>query len=255
MRPEVVPPQFASTTHSTQRPPGMVMSQWARGAAQLASLSHAAPTQVPPPVAVSQTGAEVGQREVSVGVHAAQMPFGKQSGIAAPHSAFDVQPRQVNVAVSQTGLLPVQAEVAPAVHWTHAPVPGQTGVDAEQSAEVQPRQVCAATSQMGVAPLQSALEPQPAQVPVAGSQAGVAPVHAVAFVAEHAPHVPEGWQAGVAPLHSPSASQPRQLCAVASHTGLSAGHCASDVQAMHSPDVVSQRGVASLHDVELVAEH
>jgi hypothetical protein len=77
------------------------------------STSLTQPTQAPPPAAVSQRGTAAPHREVSTGVHAAQTPSGRQSGVPGPHSAPDRQPRQVEVAASQMGLLTGQAEVAP----------------------------------------------------------------------------------------------------------------------------------------------
>lgn len=70
------------------------------------------------------------------------------------------------------------------------------------------------------------------QVPVAVSQAGVEPVQAVAFVAEHWPQLPSGWQAAVAPPHWASAVQGTQV-----------------------PELVSQVGVAPEQARALVAEH
>jgi hypothetical protein len=220
------------------------------------SASPRQPTQLPPPAAVSQRGAEVGQREVSAVVQAAHTPFGRQIGASVPHSATDEQPRQVDVVASQTGLLPMHAELAPAAHWTHAPVVEQTGRGAAQSAAAsQARQVCVVASQIGVVSLQSGFDAQPTHVPVPMLQSEAAPLHEALLVAEQAPHAPEGWQAGAAPLHSPSMAQPRQLCAVASQTGWSAGQSASFVQAMQSPEVASQIGVAPAQEAVLVAEH
>jgi len=214
------------------------------------------PAQVPPPVAVSQRGLSAEQREVSAVVQAAQTPFGRQIGASAPHSAADEQPRQVDFVASQTDLLPVHAELAPAAHWTHAPVVEQTGSDAGQSGEAaQARQVWAVVSQIGFVPLQSAFDAQPTHAPLPTSQSEAAPLHEVLLVAEQAPHAPEGWHAGAAPPHSPSIAQPRQLCAVASQTGLSAGQSASFAQAMQSPTVASQIGIAPVQEEVLTAEH
>jgi hypothetical protein len=55
--------------------------------------------------------------------------------------------------------------------------------------------------QTGVVPPHCAFEVHGTQVPVVVKQTGVAPEQAVALVAEHWPHAPEGWHAGVAPPH------------------------------------------------------
>jgi hypothetical protein len=220
------------------------------------SASPRQPTQLPPPAAVSQRGAEVGQREVSAVVQAAQTLLGRQIGASARHSADDEQPRQDDVVASQTGLLPVHAGATPAAHWTHAPVVEQTGSsDAQSAVAAQARQLCMVASQIGVVPLQSAFDAQPTHMPVPVSQREAAPLHAALLVAEQAPHAPEGWQAGAAPPHSPSMAQPRQLCAAASQTGWPAGQSASFVQPMQSPEAASQIGVAPVQEAPLVAEH
>jgi hypothetical protein len=47
----------------------------------------------------------------------------------------------------------------------------------------------------------------------------VVPVQSAAFVDEHWPHAPEGWQAGVDPPHSLSPPHPRHRCRLPSQTG------------------------------------
>ncbi|HEV3030886.1 MAG TPA: hypothetical protein VG319_04550, partial [Polyangia bacterium] len=88
------------------------------------------------------------------------------------------------------------------------------------------------------------------------SQSAVAPVHAVAFVAEHAPQAPLGWHAPLAPGQSPSPTQPRQTWVVSSHTGdVAVPHWALARHATHTPAWVSQSGVAAMHAVAFEAEH
>jgi hypothetical protein len=57
----------------------------------------------------------------------------------------------------------------------------------------------------------------------------------VAFVAEHVPHEPLGWQAGVAPPQSASLAQARHVCVVVLHAGVVPPHCALDVHGTHVP--------------------
>jgi uncharacterized protein (DUF2237 family) len=80
-------------------------------------------------------------------------------------------------------------------------------------------------------------------------------VQAVALVAEHWPHAPEGSHAGVAPPHSLSAPHARQVCVDVLQIGVVPPHWAFDVQGTQVPLVVKQAGVAPLHWVALVAEH
>jgi hypothetical protein len=148
-----------------------------------------------------------------------------QSGAPAGHSAAEAQARHFSVPTSQTGLLPWQAPVEPAWHCTHVPAAEQTGAVAGQSAApAQARQACVVASQIGVPPAQSAASRQPTHWPAPVSHSALAPVHAVLFVAEHWPHAPDGWQTAVTPPQSPSPAQVRQLCAVASQTGLLPPH-------------------------------
>jgi hypothetical protein len=219
------------------------------------SASPRQPTQLPPPAAVSHSGTEAVQREVSVGVQVAHTPLARQRGAAVPHSALEPQPRHDDVERSQMGVAPVHAAVAPAAHSTQLPAGEHTGALAGQSAAAQARHACVAASQTGVTPPQSAAERHPTHVPAPVSQRAVAPVQAPAFVTEQAPHAPPGWQAGVEPAQSPSPSQTRQLCAVGSQTGFADGHCASSRHETQSPVMASQRGVAPAQVAAFIAEH
>jgi hypothetical protein len=120
---------------------------------------------------------------------------------------------------------------------------------------VQARQVCVATLQTGVVPPHCASDRQGTQAPAAAKQTGVAPEHSAAFVAEHCPHAPDGWQAGVDPPHSPSPPQARQVCVATLQIGVVAPHWPFDVQGTHVADGTSQAGVAPAQRVALVAEH
>jgi hypothetical protein len=92
-------------------------------------------------------------------------------------------------------------------------------------------------------------------VPDAVSQSGVAPEHAVAFVAEHWPHTPLGWQAGSAPPHEASVVQPTQVCVARLHIGVAAPQSPFVRQATQTPLVISHRGVAPVQAARFVAEH
>lgn len=172
-------------------------------------------TQTPPPPEVSQSGVAAPQRLVSVVVHAAHAPEGRQTGNLGSQSELDRQLRHVCEPVSQTGRVPAQSELAthsthrfvvasqalwagaqapgfPAAQATHAP-PEHTGVAPPHSpSAVQLRHVCVVPSQTGVAPVQSAAAMHATQDPLVVSQSGVVPVHAAALVTEHAPHAPFG---------------------------------------------------------------
>jgi hypothetical protein len=237
------------------------------------------PTQTPPPPDVSHSGVAAPQRLVSVVVHAAQAPDGRHTGRVGSQSAPDRQRRHVCKPVSQTGRVPEQSELAthstqesvvvsqalcaaahapglPAAQATQVP-PEHTGVAPPHSpSAVQLRHVWVAPSQTGVAPEQSAAATHVTHVPLGLSQSGVVPVHAAVFVAEHAPHEPEGWHAGVAPPQSPSPTQPRHACVVPSHTGdVAVVHAAPERQPTHVPVGASHTGVAPVHAVALVLEH
>jgi hypothetical protein len=99
----------------------------------------------------------------------------------------------------------------------------------------QARHMCDVASHTGVAPLHCASLRQATHVPLVVRQKGAAPEHSVAFVAEHWPQVPLGWQAGVVPPHSESPLQPRQVWKVASHRGAAAGQSPSARQLTQVP--------------------
>jgi hypothetical protein len=63
----------------------------------------------------------------------------------------------------------------------------------------------------------------------------VAPVHWLAFVAEHWPQAPVGWQAGVAPPQSVSAAQARQAWVVVLQMGVVPPHWALETQGTQMP--------------------
>jgi hypothetical protein len=105
----------------------------------------------------------------------------------------------------------VQAVAFVAEHCPHAPDGSHAGVAPPHSpSPAQGRQAWVAVPQIGLLPPHWALPRHATQVPGPTSQAGVAPVQAVAFVAEHCPHAPDGSHAGVAPPQSPSPAHPRQ---------------------------------------------
>jgi len=150
----------------------------------------------------------------------------------------------------------VQRALFAAEHSPQAPDGWQAGVAPPQSpSPAQARQVLLARSHTGFAPPHWAFEVQATQTPGPTSQAGVEPLQRVAFVAEHCPQAPDGWQAGVAPPQSPSAAQARQLCEVASHTGVVPPHWASVRQVTQVPEAVRQSGVAPVQRLAFVAEH
>jgi hypothetical protein len=133
--------------------------------------------------------------------HWPQTPRGWQAGVAPPHAASLVQPRQVCVAPSQTGadapqsaslrqathaptvvshsaVPPVQRVVFVAEHCVQAPVAKHAGVVPPHSASpAQARQTFVASSQTGVVPPQGAFDAHGTHVPLLTRQAGVAPVH------------------------------------------------------------------------------
>lgn len=172
-------------------------------------------TQTPPPPDVSHSGVAAPQRLVSVVVHAAQAPDGRQTGDFGSQSELDAQLRHVCEPVSQTGRVPAQSELAThSTHrfvvvsqalWAAAHAPGfpdaqatqeplaHTGVAPPHSpSAVQLRHACVAPSQTGAAPVQSAAATQVTHEPLVVSHSGVAPVHEVTFVTEQAPHAPFG---------------------------------------------------------------
>jgi len=211
--------------------------------------------------------------------HSPQAPLPWHAGVAPPHSPSAAQARQALVPRSQTGAVPEhcalavhatqtprsrsQAGVAPlqralfvAEHWPQAPLVWHAGVAPPQSASAaQARQLCEVVSHTGVVPPHCASLRQATQDPALVRQSGVVPVHRAAFVAEHWPQPPLGWQAGVAPPHSPSSAQPRQVWKVASHFGAAAGQSPSARQEAQLPLGAWQSGFAPVHRVVFVVEH
>jgi hypothetical protein len=121
---------------------------------------------------------------------------------------------------SQRGADAGQCDTSVAVQAAQAPVGRQIGVAGPHSAsDEQARHMRAVPSQTGFVPPHSPLVRQPTQMPATVSQTGVAPEQRVAFVAEHWPQPPAGWQAGNMPPHSSSAAQARQPRRIGSHTG------------------------------------
>ena len=107
----------------------------------------------------------------------------------------------------------------------------------------------------GVVPPHCAFDTHGTHVPLAVKQAGVAPEHAVAFVAEHWPHAPDGWQAGVAPPHSLSPPHARQVCVLRLQIGVAPEQSALAMQRTQVPEPTSHTGVAPVHAAALPAEH
>ena len=132
-----------------------------------------------------------------------------------------------------------------AEHWPQAPLASQAGVAPPHWLSlVQAWQTCVAPLHTGVVPEQSALATQRTHVPDKVRQTGVAPEHAVAFVAEHCPHAPPGWQAGVEPPHSLSTPQARQVRNDGSQMGVEPPQSAFARQPTHTFVVVLQTGRA-----------
>jgi hypothetical protein len=98
------------------------------------SASPTQPTHAPPPDAVSQSGREAGQCDVSAAVQTPQPPLGRQSGVAAPHSLFPAHARQVEVVPSHTGCVAGQAPAFPGAQTAQAPAAVQKGACAGHSA-------------------------------------------------------------------------------------------------------------------------
>jgi hypothetical protein len=173
-------------------------------------------TQTPPPPVVSQSGVAAGQRLVSAVVHCAQAPVARHTGNCGSQSALVRHTRHVWAVGSQIGRVPeqslfarhstqvldvgsqtswaaAQALALPAPHTTQAPVAAQTGAVGPHSASApQARHACVVPSHTGVPPPQSADVTQETHTPSVVSQSAVAPAQVAAFVAEHAPHAPEG---------------------------------------------------------------
>jgi hypothetical protein len=177
------------------------------------------------------------------------------AGRVPAQSALLTHSTHVLVAGSHAAWPAPQAPVLPGPHATHRPEAAHTGwPDGHSPSTPQARQLCVAPSQTGVLPPQSAAATQATQVPATASQTGVAPVHAVAFVAEHVPHAPPGWQAGVAPPHSLSPTQPRHTCVVPSQTGAAEPHWMAARQATHVPVGAEQSGVGPAQAEAFVTE-
>jgi hypothetical protein len=194
--------------------------------------------------------------------HWPHAPPGWQAGVAPPHSESAPQARHMCVVVLQTGVLPphwasdvqfthrptatLHAGLAPvhlvrfvAEQTPQAPVGWQAGVAPPQSTSpAHARHVWVAVLQTGVLPPHSAFETHATQVPLVVLHAGVAPVHLEAFVAEHWPHEPPGWQAGVAPPQSASVPQAWQVCSVVLQTGVAPEQSALERHVTHVPVVV-----------------
>jgi len=146
--------------------------------------------------------------------------------------------------------------VLPIEHWPQAPLGWQAGVTPPHSpSPAQARQACVVVLQTGVAPPHCAFDVHGTQVPVVVKQTGVAPPHALAFVAEHCPQAPPGWQAGVAPPQSASPAQARQTCVAVLQTGVVPPQVAFETHGTHVAAATLQAGVAPVHLVALVAEH
>jgi hypothetical protein len=138
--------------------------------------------------------------------------------------------------------------VFPSEHWPQAPEAWQAGVAPPHSpSPAQARQVCVVVLQTGATPPHWAFDVQGTQVPLVMRQAGVLPVHLLAFVAEHTPQAPDGWQAGVAPPQSLSPAQARQVCVDRLQTGVAPAHWAFDVHDTQLPAPVLQTGVPPEH--------
>ena len=238
------------------------------------------PTHTPTPDEVSHLGMAAAQCDVSVAVQAAQAPVGKQmgapagqsavlpqgrqvwlapshTGVVPPHCALDTQATQVPEPVSQTGVASWQRVVLLAEQTPQAPEGWQAGSAPPHSlSPPQARQTWRDGSQIGAdGVVQSASPRQVTQVPLLVSHSGVVPVQALALLAEHWPHAPDGSQAGVDPLHSPSPAQARHAWVAVLQTGVAPPHWLSVVQPTQVPDGTSQAGVAPPQAVTLLAEH
>jgi hypothetical protein len=198
----------------------------------------------------SQTSCAAVQALASPAPQTTQAPVAAQTDAAAPHSASAPQARQTCAVESQTGVAPPQSadvthetqippavshnEVAPAQaavfvaeHAPQAPDGWQAVSPAvpQSPSATQPRQACVTPSQTGeVADPHWASARQDTQTPAVTSQSDVTPAQPVEFVAEHAPHAPEGWQAGVAAPQSVSPTHARQVLVPVSQTGFVPPH-------------------------------
>jgi hypothetical protein len=115
--------------------------------------------------------------------------------------------------------------------------------------------VCVVVLHVGVAPAQSALARHATQLPVGTLQTPVAPAHWVLFVAEQAPHAPDGWQAGAPTPHSPSFVHARQVWVVPSQNGIPPAQSAEATQPTQVPVATWQIEVGPTHWLLLAAEH
>jgi hypothetical protein len=208
----VAPPQSASPAHARHvcvvvLQTGFVPPHWA-------FVVHDA--QVP--VAASQAATGPVHFEAFVAEQTPHAPEGSHAGVAPPHSpspehprhtcvvashvgvvppqfAFDVQPTQTPAAASHTEVPPAHRRAFVAEQAPQLPEGWHAGAEADivQSASpVQARHTRDVRSQTGVVPPQSASPAHATHVAVVASQDGVRPLHFVLFVAEQAPHAPEG---------------------------------------------------------------
>jgi hypothetical protein len=130
---------------------------------------------------------------------------GSQAGLVAPHWAAVAHVSQMPSAVSQVEVGPVQAVLFVAEQTPHAPVGWQAGVPLGHWASlVHATQACVPRSHTGVLPWHWASLVHATHAPVAASHVDFTPPQRSAFVAEHWPQAPEGWQAGVAGPHCAS---------------------------------------------------
>ena len=77
----------------------------------------------------------------------------------------------------------------------------------------------------------------------------------MAFVVEHWPQAPLGWQAGAEPPHWESVEQPAQVCVALLQMGVVPLQSALAVQRTQVPAAVLHTGVAPVQAVAFVAEH
>jgi hypothetical protein len=179
-----------------------------------------------------------------------------QTGVPPAQSADATQPTQVPVDVWHTGVAPTHWVLFVAEHSAHAPEAWHAGETPPHSpSPVQARHACVVGSQIGLPPPHCPEPRQPTQVPDTTLHTGVAPAQDVAFVAEHAPHAPFGWQAGDEPPQSVSAAQPRHVCVARLQVGVVPPHVAFVVHATQVAVVVSHAGVAPEQSAAFVAEH
>jgi len=241
------PLRGAGPQPGTQNPPAPLQIRPESAAPQERSSA-----QPQTPSSATQTGFTPPHSVAFVAAHSVQAPrSGPErwqagcSGSGQLGAPSVVQATQVRVAIAQTGVTPPQWlsarqatqtptpdetsqrgaaagqwETSAAVQGAQAPLGRQIGADGPHSAsDAQARHDRAAPSHTGFVPPHSPLVRQPTQAPATVSHTGVAPVQRVAFVAEHWPQPPAGWQAGDMPPHSSSAPQARQPRRIGSHTG------------------------------------